>query len=449
MKKICVFLSVLLLLTAAIPTAGVAAGQKMLYSGTLGSCEWDIDQNWVLTIHEGSFTGDDLIAQNPWPSFSSGAKVSGNVPFRENVKRITTDGAVFVRGSLRNAFSNFLTVKYADLSGFDTGNVTDMNGMFRYCTALESLDIRNFDLSNISDLIETFYKCDALKDINVTNVDEHGRAIIRSALPGKVTFITDNPFPDNTPDPFPAPAAETPEPDRNKPALPAGNTSFACDQLQLILDFLKIRNLEGYASSTPGYYAVTDLDHNGRLELLEAVGYSTKDVANLAHLEAYEVNESKTGLVSTGAGLYGNYSLLLEDGNPLVEDACYPDFEPQKGPTKLNVYSADGIWYYACSTYNVAGGKDVEEIKEWMYLDNGILCIYPAAWRYFPSGSRSPYFFGSENNQITEKEYNNWETARFDSEKHTATIWWFTLLNGNTGLSFLENSYEAYINNKI
>ena len=51
---------------------------------------------------------------------------------------------------------------------FDTSNVTNMYGMFSYCSELQSLDLSNFDTSKvtgISYMIDMFYDCKSLNYI--------------------------------------------------------------------------------------------------------------------------------------------------------------------------------------------------------------------------------------------------------------------------------------------
>ena len=73
------------------------------------------------------------------------------------------------------ANSNNLFVKYKictainNLTILDTSKVTDMNGMFWYCSRLTSLDVSNFDTSNVTNMGEMFYYCGKLTSLDVSN----------------------------------------------------------------------------------------------------------------------------------------------------------------------------------------------------------------------------------------------------------------------------------------
>ena len=56
-------------------------------------------------------------------------------------------------------------------SSFDTANVTDMNNMFYYCKALNSLDLSNFNTANVADMSYMFSQCLSLKSLDIRNFD--------------------------------------------------------------------------------------------------------------------------------------------------------------------------------------------------------------------------------------------------------------------------------------
>ena len=56
-----------------------------------------------------------------------------------------------------------------DLSHFDTGNVTDMYGMFLCCSALETLDVSHFDTGNVTDMTAMFNECTNLETLDLTS----------------------------------------------------------------------------------------------------------------------------------------------------------------------------------------------------------------------------------------------------------------------------------------
>ncbi|MBQ9495700.1 MAG: BspA family leucine-rich repeat surface protein [Treponema sp.] len=64
-----------------------------------------------------------------------------------------------------NMFSQCLSLKHIDVSGFDTSNVTSMNCMFYACVAVTNIDISNFDFSSVEDIGCMFQSCTVLETI--------------------------------------------------------------------------------------------------------------------------------------------------------------------------------------------------------------------------------------------------------------------------------------------
>ena len=58
-----------------------------------------------------------------------------------------------------------------DLSGFDTGNVTDMSNMFCGCSGLTSLDVSGLNTGNVTNMSRMFWGCSGLTSLNVSGWD--------------------------------------------------------------------------------------------------------------------------------------------------------------------------------------------------------------------------------------------------------------------------------------
>lgn len=56
-----------------------------------------------------------------------------------------------------------------DLSNFDTSKVTNMNGIFQYCSSLTKLDLSSFNTSNVTDMSYMFYFCTKLTVLNLSS----------------------------------------------------------------------------------------------------------------------------------------------------------------------------------------------------------------------------------------------------------------------------------------
>lgn len=63
---------------------------------------------------------------------------------------------------------NDITKSIIFKSGFDTSNLTWMNGMFQGCISLTSLDLSSFNTQNVTDMSYMFWDCPNLKTIYVT-----------------------------------------------------------------------------------------------------------------------------------------------------------------------------------------------------------------------------------------------------------------------------------------
>ena len=68
-------------------------------------------------------------------------------------------------------FSGCDSLKKLDVSGFDTGNVTDMRYMFYHCGSLTELDVSHFDTGNVTDMRGMFEDCGNLTELDVSRFD--------------------------------------------------------------------------------------------------------------------------------------------------------------------------------------------------------------------------------------------------------------------------------------
>ena len=122
--------------------------------GKWGECLWGINESGGLFINEG-LAGSVADEGVPWADAAStitSANTIGSVTF--------PDGA-----SLAGLFMGCKNMATADLSGFLTGNVTDMRSMFEGCANLRELDISSFDTRRCSDMSRMFSKCAKLEEI--------------------------------------------------------------------------------------------------------------------------------------------------------------------------------------------------------------------------------------------------------------------------------------------
>ena len=122
--------------------------------GKWGSCLWGINDNVELFINEGE----------------AESVAAGGVPWEDSAAAITSAVSIgevtFPEGaSLEGLFRGCKNMTKADLSGFITGNVVNMNSMFEGCAKLKELDLTSFDTRRCKDMSRMFGQCAALSDI--------------------------------------------------------------------------------------------------------------------------------------------------------------------------------------------------------------------------------------------------------------------------------------------
>ena len=71
--------------------------------------------------------------------------------------------------NMNGMFRYCTSLKSLDLTTFNTENVTDMGAMFIGCTSLESVDVSSFNTEKVTDMRYMFYNCEALKLLDLSN----------------------------------------------------------------------------------------------------------------------------------------------------------------------------------------------------------------------------------------------------------------------------------------
>ncbi len=159
-------------------------------SGTWGTCEWNLDEDGVLTISGG--VAESLGSNGaPWGNKNSFCqqikeiKITGDVSFKENdislkglFKGLVNIEKIEGLNKLDTSHVTNMSQMFAecklpqiDVSNFDTSQVTDMSGMFQYCKNLEEIDVSNFNTSQVIDMNYMFSFCDALTKLDVSNFE--------------------------------------------------------------------------------------------------------------------------------------------------------------------------------------------------------------------------------------------------------------------------------------
>jgi len=196
----------------------------------------------------------------------------------------------------------------------------------------------------------------------------------------------------------PVPAAETVSPlpaeteapaEPSAPALPSD-----AEQKQFLLDrYEDWRFPEG---PEPWFYAFTDLDHNGRLEVLVA---STQGSGIFTYADCREVNAAFDGLDACTADYAGEEFFAWPE--IIVEEApCYYD-------------SATGLYHYLFTDLTRVGAAQHYETLCDLVLSDGKLGYQPLASRetQVDEGGTHVLCTNAAGNAISEAEYEAWPST--------------------------------------
>lgn len=135
-----------------------AAGD--IASGSYGNITWVIDANGKLTV---SGSGEFSSSEVKWP-----VTRETRAPWF-NYKDSIISAVINVSGMSDASYMFYSCSKLTslNLNGFDTKNVTTMEGMFAYCRSLPELDLNNFNTANVVNMANMFEACYDLKKLNL------------------------------------------------------------------------------------------------------------------------------------------------------------------------------------------------------------------------------------------------------------------------------------------
>ena len=70
---------------------------------------------------------------------------------------------------MSSMFQDCESLKYLNLSNFNTKNVTNMSWMFSGCSSLKELNLSNFNINNVTDMSWMFSRCSSIEELNISN----------------------------------------------------------------------------------------------------------------------------------------------------------------------------------------------------------------------------------------------------------------------------------------
>ena len=193
------------------------------------------------------------------------------------------------------------------------------------------------------------------------------------------------------------------------PVLP--DVPNAEQQYQLLMEKHEKWEFKG-PDYSPWWYTFTDLDHNGRMEVIVD---SIPGSSHLTYSHCYEVNENLNGITSCMTGNQ-NYDIFQIQR----ELPCYYD-------------ASTGLYYYINEhSFNVSGAMHQQIMTDVLFLHNGHvdsvrLCYKEAKYKNYDSSDEvlTLILTDGDGNIITEDEYNTLVEHRFAGmEKSILHLTW-------------------------
>jgi len=128
-----------------------------------GTCEWQIDDEGVLTFRPENNQAYGELA------YASGNYIPTGV--MRNVKKIQFSGTVYVddehNGPI-SLFGGFANVEEIDLTGLDTSGMTNMDLLFRDDHKLKKVNLSELDTSSVVTMREMFVRCYSLEEVDLS-----------------------------------------------------------------------------------------------------------------------------------------------------------------------------------------------------------------------------------------------------------------------------------------
>ena len=137
-------------------------------SGKWGTCDWNIDDDGVLTISGGVGGSTEFIDSTDYSPYSTAPWYQ----YKNKIKKINIEGNITFTEPTKLAGLFYDCTDLSEINGLeklDTTNVTSMKHMFDYCWKLTTLDLSNFNTSNVTDMSYMFYHCEGLTILDLSN----------------------------------------------------------------------------------------------------------------------------------------------------------------------------------------------------------------------------------------------------------------------------------------
>lgn len=201
------------------------------------------------------------------------------------------------------------------------------------------------------------------------------------------------------------------------------------EQAQINLIFSSLSQFRQDESAGKWYYAITDFDGNGRLEILAATANGTATSASL-----WEVNENKDG--------------FLKSGWMLSEGESFPDVLTESADTFAE--PSTGIKYYIFEdTTTTADSFSSEKCAITLLSGNIVYKLLASRSSEQINGFVAINFKDAAGNIITPEDFNEIVSKTFAGYTRSSTSFgWFRFAEAEASSAALENSYQIFIGEK-
>lgn len=186
-------------------------------------------------------------------------------------------------------------------------------------------------------------------------------------------------------------------------------------------------------------YAVTDLDGNGRLEILSSETHGT---GNYTTLRAWEVSEDGASLNPIAAPMDDG------EGGPVLSSGYYSDENPSK--ENVEAYTdGSGITYYIQTDINKDGAAHYYETKQAVFLKDGKLDCQIVATKqtdYDENGGETVTCQDADGQAISQNDYDTAGERHFAglSRKNAAIGWLSCVHSEELHEEALQASWENF-----
>ena len=222
--------------------------------------------------------------------------------------------------------------------------------------------------------------------------------------------------------------ADTPPAHEELPVETPAPTPEAAHEVDPLLQalFLSLPSIR-QDDSRQWRYAVTDLDHNGRFEILAATQHQADRATTL---KLWELSE--------------NHDALLECSIPLQEDESFPDILSDNTDTFYN--ASTNTWSYLFYDTILLSENEAYTAKCAVTLKDQTLRYESFAFQYVSSvnGQHIVNFIGLDGKEISPEDYNSaGQLAFFGWEKSSTNFGWFSYEDA-TDATCLEESLGVF-----